>query len=72
MSGYASLSYLADPAADPIPVYCGYIASVVAVVLFGSNFIPVKKFETGDGNYGVFGSEQLIIIAKVIKCLNGK
>ncbi len=31
------------------PNYVGYIASVVAIVFFGSNFLPVKKFETGDG-----------------------
>ena len=34
----------------PAPVY-GYIAVSVAVVLFGSNFVPVKKYETGDGLY---------------------
>lgn len=27
----------------------GYIAVIVAVLLFGSNLVPVKKFETGDG-----------------------
>lgn len=27
----------------------GYIGVVVAVLLFGSNLVPVKKFETGDG-----------------------
>ena len=27
----------------------GYIAVVVAVLLFGSNLVPIKKFETGDG-----------------------
>lgn len=27
----------------------GFISSAVAVVLFGSNFVPVKKFDTGDG-----------------------
>lgn len=29
--------------------YLGYIGAIVAVVFFGSNFIPVKKYETGDG-----------------------
>lgn len=27
----------------------GYIGIVLAVLFFGSNFIPIKKFETGDG-----------------------
>lgn len=30
-------------------VYLGYIGALVAVVFFGSNFVPVKKYETGDG-----------------------
>lgn len=30
-------------------VILGYIAVIVAVLLFGSNLVPVKKFETGDG-----------------------
>lgn len=29
--------------------YLGYIGAIVAVVFFGSNFVPVKKYETGDG-----------------------
>ena len=29
--------------------YLGYIGAVVAIVFFGSNFVPVKKYETGDG-----------------------
>eukprot|EP01100_Stratorugosa_tubuloviscum_P014902 TRINITY_DN824_c0_g1_i2.p1 TRINITY_DN824_c0_g1~~TRINITY_DN824_c0_g1_i2.p1 ORF type:complete len:364 (+),score=164.25 TRINITY_DN824_c0_g1_i2:43-1092(+) len=27
----------------------GFVAAGIAVVFFGSNFLPVKKFETGDG-----------------------
>ncbi|KAL5460464.1 hypothetical protein EMCRGX_G033915 [Ephydatia muelleri] len=27
----------------------GYLGAAVAIVFFGSNFIPVKKFDTGDG-----------------------
>lgn len=30
-------------------VYLGYIGAIVAVLFFGSNFVPVKKYETGDG-----------------------
>eukprot|EP01087_Luapelamoeba_hula_P003875 TRINITY_DN1375_c0_g1_i3.p1 TRINITY_DN1375_c0_g1~~TRINITY_DN1375_c0_g1_i3.p1 ORF type:complete len:174 (+),score=9.08 TRINITY_DN1375_c0_g1_i3:62-583(+) len=29
----------------------GYIAAGVAVVFFGSNYVPVKRFETGDGMF---------------------
>uniref|UniRef100_A0A670Y5C4 Transmembrane protein 144 n=1 Tax=Pseudonaja textilis TaxID=8673 RepID=A0A670Y5C4_PSETE len=29
----------------------GFISSAIAVVLFGSNFVPVKKFDTGDGMF---------------------
>ncbi|XP_067948407.1 transmembrane protein 144-like [Watersipora subatra] len=32
-----------------LPIYVGYIGCLLAALLFGSNFIPVKKFETGDG-----------------------
>lgn len=28
----------------------GFAACAIAAVLFGSNFVPVKKFDTGDGN----------------------
>ena len=34
---------------NSIPTYQGIIAAAVAVLFFGSNFVPVKKFETGDG-----------------------
>ncbi|XP_063165713.1 transmembrane protein 144 isoform X2 [Candoia aspera] len=29
----------------------GFTSSAVAVVLFGTNFVPVKKFDTGDGMF---------------------
>ncbi|XP_062991334.1 transmembrane protein 144 [Elgaria multicarinata webbii] len=29
----------------------GFISSAVAVTLFGTNFVPVKKFDTGDGMF---------------------
>ena len=31
------------------PAYVGFITAGVAVIFYGSNFVPVKKFETGDG-----------------------
>lgn len=38
-----------SPECSTTPIYVGYIASAVAVLCYGTNFIPVKKFETGDG-----------------------
>ena len=32
-----------------IPASLGFVAAAVAAVFFGSNFVPVKRFETGDG-----------------------
>ena len=29
----------------------GYVAVAIAVVFFGTNFVPVKRFETGDGMF---------------------
>lgn len=34
-------------------VWVGWIGVAIAVAFFGSNFIPVKKFDTGDGNTSV-------------------
>ncbi|XP_062596151.1 transmembrane protein 144-like isoform X2 [Saccostrea cucullata] len=34
-----------------VPQYIGFIAAGVSVLLYGSNFAPVKKFETGDGMF---------------------
>jgi hypothetical protein len=31
--------------------WMGYVAAAVAVFCFGSNLVPVKKFETGDGMF---------------------
>ncbi len=34
---------------DGSGMWLGFLGAAVAIVFFGSNFIPVKKFETGDG-----------------------
>ncbi|KAF6036484.1 TMEM144 [Bugula neritina] len=51
MDSFASFGNSATTTEAPqtLPQYVGYIACVLAAILFGSNFIPVKKFETGDG-----------------------
>ena len=34
---------------ESIPPYVGFICCVIAVLFFGSNYIPVKQYKTGDG-----------------------
>lgn len=31
----------------------GFVANSIAVILYGSNFIPVKRIETGDGKRSI-------------------
>jgi len=50
----------------------GFVGAIVAVVFFGSNFIPVKKFETGDGMFFQWVLCSAIwITGLVVNCLNG-
>lgn len=45
----------------------GITANMAAVFLYGSNFVPVKRVETGDGeNTIVYFSESLNILICVI------
>lgn len=32
-------------------MWIGFLGALIAIALFGSNFIPVKKYDTGDGMY---------------------
>ncbi|XP_071087066.1 transmembrane protein 144-like isoform X1 [Haliotis cracherodii] len=34
-----------------VPQYLGFISCAVSATFYGTNFIPVKKFETGDGMF---------------------
>ena len=34
-----------------VPNYVGYLALSVSVVFLGSNYLPVKQYETGDGMF---------------------
>lgn len=36
-------------AEESSPIYVGYIALIITVVGWGSFFLPIKKFQTGDG-----------------------
>ena len=50
----ATVSAIATDSSDTgtnVPIYWGYISCGIAVVFFGSNWVPVKKFETGDGKH---------------------
>jgi hypothetical protein len=33
------------------PAGVGYLAVAIAVLFFGSNFVPVKRYDTGDGMF---------------------
>jgi len=48
---------------QPVPQYVGYICAGIAGFFFGSNFIPVKKFETGNGIYF-----QWILCTAILMC----
>ncbi len=36
---------------DQVPSYVGFIVLSISVLFFGSNYLPVKAFETGDGMF---------------------
>ncbi|XP_064637459.1 transmembrane protein 144-like isoform X2 [Lineus longissimus] len=41
----------AAPTEAPFPTYVGFIAAGISCFFFGSNFAPIKTFETGDGMF---------------------
>ncbi|XP_052077458.1 transmembrane protein 144-like isoform X2 [Mytilus californianus] len=41
----------AVPSQGEIPEYWGFIAAGIAILFYGSNFVPVKQYETGDGMF---------------------
>lgn len=32
-----------------VPIYIGYIGVIISVIFLGSNFLPIKRYQTGDG-----------------------
>lgn len=42
-------AYSAVNSSNGTDLAIGFASSTVAVLLFGTNFVPVKKFDTGDG-----------------------
>merc|ERR1712216_1082835 len=50
----------------------GYVCVVVAIVFFGSNFVPVKKFETGDGMFFQWIlSSGIFLVGNVMHAIQG-
>lgn len=49
MEGQDPVYMTAAASSEAFPMYVGYIGCAVAVFFFGSNWVPIKKFETGDG-----------------------
>ncbi|XP_023847686.1 transmembrane protein 144 [Salvelinus sp. IW2-2015] len=44
----------------------GFVANTIAVILYGSNFVPVKRIETGDGMFFQWVSCASILVVSMI------
>jgi len=43
--------------------WIGFVGAFIAIIFFGSNFIPVKKFDTGDGELvSIVNPVQVIVL----------
>ncbi|OWF41287.1 transmembrane protein 144-like [Mizuhopecten yessoensis] len=51
---------------DTLAPEFGYVAALVAVVFYGSNFVPVKKYETGDGMFFQWVMSSAIITTGIV------
>ncbi|CAG5116888.1 unnamed protein product [Candidula unifasciata] len=49
-TSFANTTAIPEPS-KPFPEYVGYISALVAILMYGSNFVPVKQFYTGDGMF---------------------
>lgn len=45
------LSTSTEAPGDNYPTYLGFVTALIAVFFYGTNFAPVKKFDTGDGMF---------------------
>ena len=45
----SSPEILTEKEISTLPPWIGYIALIICVVFFGSNWVPIKKVESGDG-----------------------
>lgn len=48
---WISIETTAASPPEEIPELWGFITAGIAILFFGSNFVPVKKYETGDGMF---------------------
>ena len=53
---------------DTIPEYVGFIAVIIAILLYGITYAPVKKFDTGDGKYNVQNKRTFTQIVWQLNC----
>lgn len=47
--GNATSSTVSPSTDDKYPIWTGYVAVVISVIFFGSNFVPAAKYPIGDG-----------------------
>jgi hypothetical protein len=57
---------------DSVPSFVGYIALSISVLFLGSNYLPVKAFETGDGMFfQLILTSGIWIVGFVVNCIQG-
>lgn len=45
------INFAAHNSSSNFPEYTGYIAAGISCFFFGSNLLPVKQYEVGDGEW---------------------
>jgi hypothetical protein len=48
---FINSTVITETISSEIPSYIGFITLAISVVFYGSFFLPVKKYETGDGMF---------------------
>jgi hypothetical protein len=57
---------------DTVPSFVGYIALSISVFFLGSNYLPVKAFETGDGMFfQLILTSGIWFVGFVVNCIQG-
>ncbi len=52
LSSLTNTTTISPPGPDhTVPTYVGYIGILVSVLFLGSNYLPIKKYPTGDGMF---------------------
>lgn len=53
-------------------IWLGFVCAGISVLLFGSNFVPVKKFETGDGLFFQWVmASAILIVGMIVNVIRG-